>query len=404
MNQLHERFLSVLLEQLQSNKFKARFIKKKLEEAGFKVTENTLDEIEQKIGSFTGDGITIESISTDPSDKIQVFSLDLNKPGEIEECANNILLKSASELIPQLAESVSKTLLKDLKKGASAMLKDRRKQLNDFEASLNRIWGNAIDMLEVFIAIATEAGDHFNNEFKDESDKTKDWVFFCLARLHARACQIASEILTLLKAGYADGALARWRVLYETTVMALFIEKHGANTAEQYFHYDRIEAVKAAEEYNIHCIKLNLRPISKREIAQLERARIRLVAKYGPPYGVGNYGWAASALGKKKVDYKDIEGDVDISHLRPHYKQASANIHATPKGLFFSLSTSTGNILPTGPSVFGLMSPGQLAAISLLQITISFLLLQPNLDRVVLCRMLTNLEKEVGLAFGKVKE
>ncbi|GAB4008041.1 hypothetical protein GCM10028808_13240 [Spirosoma migulaei] len=403
MNQLHERFLSVLLEQLQSNKFKAAFIREKLEEAGFKVTDNTLEEIEQKLGNLTGDGITIESIGVDSDGKIQNFSLDLNKPGEIEEFATNILQKSASELIPQLAESISKTLLKDLKRGAPAMLEGRRKRQNDFETTLNRTWGHAIDMLEVFIVTATESGDDFNNEFKDKADKTKNWVFFCLARLHARACQITSEILTLLKSGYADGALARWRVLYETTVMALFIQKHGASTAEQYFHYDRIEAVKAVEEYNIHYVKLKLRPISKRELAQLERTRIRLVAKYGLPYGVGNYGWAASALGKKKVDYKDIEGDVGVSHLRPYYKQASANIHATPKGLFFSLGTATSNILPTGPSIFGLMSPGQLTAISLLQITTSFLQLQLNVDRVVMCHVLTKLEKEVGLAFGMVQ-
>ena len=64
-------------------------------------------------------------------------------------------------------------------------------------------------------------------------DGQRDYVFEALSRLLARACRIAEEVLVLLKAGYGQGALARWRALHEVAVVADLIAENGEDCAER---------------------------------------------------------------------------------------------------------------------------------------------------------------------------
>ena len=59
--------------------------------------------------------------------------------------------------------------------------------------------------------------------------------------LHANACLVTSEVITLLEAGYSSGATARWRSLHEVAVYAMFIVKHGPGTAERYLRHVHIK-------------------------------------------------------------------------------------------------------------------------------------------------------------------
>ena len=54
--------------------------------------------------------------------------------------------------------------------------------------------------------LADEAGSEFNSEFRPSASKDNNFVFDVLTRLHARSCQITSEIILLLRSGFADGA------------------------------------------------------------------------------------------------------------------------------------------------------------------------------------------------------
>ena len=72
-------------------------------------------------------------------------------------------------------------------------------------------------------------------------------MFEVLLRLHARGIQISKEILVLFRNGYADGAFARWRTLYELSIVGLFISKHGNQIAKQYKDYASVETFKELE-------------------------------------------------------------------------------------------------------------------------------------------------------------
>ncbi|AZG33998.1 DUF5677 domain-containing protein [Shewanella psychromarinicola] len=88
-------------------------------------------------------------------------------------------------------------------------------------------WEGGFDKLDLFYITDQEAGVVFQENFTSIPDLENDPLLGVLMRQHAHACRITSEIIHLLKGGYADGALARWRTLFEISVNCLIINKHG---------------------------------------------------------------------------------------------------------------------------------------------------------------------------------
>ena len=257
----------------------------------------------------------------------------------------------------------------------------------------------------MFIVIALETGENFNNEFRNNEAERNNFVLEALTRLHARSCQVASEVLVLLKSGYADGAHARWRSLHELTAVASFIKTHGNETAERYLLHDNIESLKAANLYQKHYKALGDEPIPQEEYDLIQEVCSKLIARFGKSYK-NNYGWASLALNKDDPTFSDIEEKSGLDHLRPYYKLASHNVHANPKGIMFKLGLlqNTNNILLTGPSNVGFTDPAQGTAISLGNITIALITSKPTIDNLVLSNILLKLTSEIGEEFLKVQK
>jgi hypothetical protein len=93
---------------------------------------------------------------------------------------------------------------------------------------------------------------------------------------------------------------------------------------------------------------------------------------------------------------------VKLDNLSPYYKLASHNVHANPKGISFKLGLGPdrGKVLLAGPSNTGLLDPAQCTALSLLQTTSALLGIRPNLDGVVIMKVLIKLEREIALVFA----
>ena len=292
---------------------------------------------------------------------------------------------------------IAQPILEQLKRDAPSMLRNCRRERRSFESNLARAWRKPLDLLEMLLAIALEAGDEFNHEFRAAASEEQNYVFEVLTRLHARACQITSEILALLRSGYADGAHARWRSLHEIAVIGFFIKSSGNEVAERYLLHDAIESYKAARQYQEHCTRLGYESLSEEEFNEIESTYQHLISRFGPSYK-GDYGWAAPVIGNDRPTFRDIEKKVELDHLRPSYRLASHNVHANPKGVFFKLGLYPGSqdILLAGPSNTGLADPGHGTAISLGQITVALLTTKPNIDRLVICDTLMRLEQEIG--------
>ena len=99
--------------------------------------------------------------------------------------------------------------------------------------------------MEILIHFSLEVGQDFYTSFHeniDISERHLKFTFQNLIRLDAKSALISKEILCLMKNGFPDGALGRWRALHEVAVTSLFILKHGAECSEKHSQYGVVEA------------------------------------------------------------------------------------------------------------------------------------------------------------------
>ena len=211
---------------------------------------------------------------------------------------------------------------------------------------------------------------------------------------------MANEIVTLLYAGFSDGAMARWRTLHEIAVITLFLRDAGEETAERYVEHEVVEARRAARDYVACQSRLGYEPMNQSELEEMERDYHDAIGRFSPSFGE-DYGWAALVLEKKKPSFRDIEQHASLDHLRAHYRMASHNVHANPKGVFFKLGLlAEEDVLLTGPSDVGLADPGSATAVSLVLATLPLLNLQPTIDELVVMSLLERLSGEVKISFA----
>ena len=116
--------------------------------------------------------------------------------------------------------------------------KDYLEQDQDNLNYIESIWGKAFALYKCYIESSTRFSNEFFKYREECKVKTDENKFIALAYINGRAIQVANEILVLMKNGYADAAYARFRTLYELSVIADFIDKHGDNVAKAYIEYD----------------------------------------------------------------------------------------------------------------------------------------------------------------------
>jgi hypothetical protein len=338
----------------------------------------------------------------------QLFSVlvkALKDSGKITD--PNELSKTLGQTIPEIIPKCAEILLKKLKSRSSKMLKERRLYYRQLEKHVFKNWKRPIDLLEMFLVVSLETGDELNKEYRDEANKTNDYIFDVLRRLHARACLTASEILTLLKSGFADGAHARWRTLHEIAVISFFIREHGQNVAKRFLDHEIVESYRQAQDYQKNCRELGYKPITKEELQELEREHDAVLNTYGKDFDDRLWGWIpTNILRKSKRSFKEIENSVKLDWQRPYYNMACYNVHSGPKGTRFRLglvqNDSKKELLLTGPSLFGLADAGQGAAISLYQVTVNLLSIKTTMKRLIIIKTMEKLLGEICSAFYEV--
>jgi hypothetical protein len=310
------------------------------------------------------------------------------------------LTKSYRILAEHAGESAP-AVLKDLRAAAPTMLRQRHALIDGFERRLYETWRDPLDLLEMMIVCCIEGAEAVGDAWPWGKSPDDDVVYDVVRRLQAQGCLVATEVLALLKAGFASGAHARWRSLHELAVTASFIREHGKDTAERFLAHEHVEAFKAATLYQTHCRRLRQRRYTRKEMEVFTLARDAAIQKYGPEFK-GRYGWAAPALGRPCDQFEPLERHVKLDHLRPYYRMASYPVHATAKTINFSLALGNRrDVLLVGGSDLGLSDPGQCMAISLSQITLALLMLWPTTDSILLMRILQLLVDEIGTVFPK---
>lgn len=306
---------------------------------------------------------------------------------------------------PGLIDTVAAKIKTRLDTEAKAFLKDEYKLATAFQQNLFKTWKAPMVRLDAMLACTSE----ILAEKVNQSDTNKK-QFNIANKLYARAIHIAKEISHLLKGGYADGAMARWRSLHETTVITSFLATSDEKLTIRFIDYQAVERLKAAKTYIEHQEFLDFERISPLQLSEYEAEVACLCQKYGNEFKK-EYGWASEKFTQhKRITFKDIEESVNLGFLRIHYNFSSKNIHSGIDSIGFKLglSMSNSNVLLAGPSNEGLIEPLQCTSLSLCYMTNAINTLTPDIashiDAITLWKMHESMKIEAVQAARQLME
>jgi hypothetical protein len=124
------------------------------------------------------------------------------------------------------------------------MLVRHRTDFDGFTRRNLRRWRGAFDLLETIWVCCEEMGRNFNQHFRPEAVQTENFVFEAMTSVHAKSLLVTAEMLCLMKGGFADAALTRWRTLHELNVVATLIFREGQELALRYLAHAHVQEAK----------------------------------------------------------------------------------------------------------------------------------------------------------------
>ena len=316
------------------------------------------------------------------------------------ERAHSRVLEKLPQVIDDASSRVVPPLLSALERRWPRERRAQQRIRHHFQKRLMGRWGKPLGLLRMLLVIALEFGRVINEEARKKGIEPQ--TVNVLTRLHARACQVTEEIICLLSSGLADGAMARWRTLFEIATVTFLVSQFREELAERYLAHDAIESYRAATQFQKYAVQLGYERYQENEFDAFRVAYDATIAKYGKSFA-GSYGWAAKHLNNNDPKLSDLIDASGISHLQPYYKMASHNVHSNPKGALEKLGLhgkSSGPLL-AGPSNFGLADPGNCAALSLTQISTALLNLNPTFDNVICVQVMHSLLGKIADTFSK---
>jgi hypothetical protein len=220
-----------------------------------------------------------------------------------------------------------------------------------------------------------------------------------LSSLHIRACQVTAEIIVLLENGYPDGAMARWRTLHEISVTSTVLSDGGDELARRYLAHEAIEAKQAVEQYAKDHRELGEKPLAARVLRRIANTYASAITEFGPQFK-NKYGWAVGYVGGgSDPKFPDLAAAADRAAMHSYYKQASYNVHASPRGIAQRIGTiDEPGLLIAGATNAGLEEPAARTANTLLQMTSLLFGSNWKLDELVRIQVLINLRDEINRA------
>lgn len=248
---------------------------------------------------------------------------------------------------------------------------EEQAKTDEFISQQRLTWGAGLAASQTMYIMAVESAELFSKfvaeDLDDAERQPKQYTFLALQHMHGRACQIFLEIFHLMRLGFADGAYARWRSMYEICCCADFIRHHGEKIAEQYINQSDTDDQ--------------------------------------------SYRWAKGALDEqgKKLDagsFSQIQKIVNVdSGWLAQYKLACFTTHASPQGTFGRLANgSAENLIPVGHSNYGITTAAEHSAICLCWITGEFITLFHHLDSDARCKLLSEWIEVVRNAYFTAHE
>ena len=158
-----------------------------------------------------------------------------NTPQAIEKAIEDIYAdKRYQEAICEIYKKESQKRARLIRKLSYEKVLYERAYENEFLARQDQIWGEAFITSEILYICTLESAESYSTFVAEQYKGTVSYLFCALRMIHGRAMQMYLEIICLIKNGFADGAYARWRSLYELAIISAFIKKYGESVAKSY--------------------------------------------------------------------------------------------------------------------------------------------------------------------------
>ncbi len=300
---------------------------------------------------FKGDSLD-DIVVTALNDLLEQWTSDGLSDAEIMQKLNSCDIQGAYE---HLTKAVREDSFSFFKEHMFEIALEEKANAGEFFARQEQSWGKCFAASQTMYTMAVESAEAYSKFITENTDaeivKEKQYTLLVLQHIHGRACQEFLEILYMLRLGFADGAYARWRSMYELCCNAKFIVTYGEQIAQKYYEQSDTDDQKFTWATGVTC----------------------------------NSG---QVLGKKP-NFNDIQDNCEIDpDWKTQYKLACLVNHGSPQGTFKRLANGPGtNCIPIGHSNYGIPLPAIQSAISLLWITHMFLSLIPsaeNISRILL--------------------
>ncbi len=378
----------------------AEYCAKQLASQGVEISQERLEVLKEK---FSVPLSELTSISLDwPDVDESRVSLSFDSKEVLEFAQDRI--GEFEEFIRKTIDSTARYQYGVFKVAALELTKSYQRDSALLAADRQWMWGDAIDFLTCCVcANETFATDAVRRmlKWRRGHERTRKTT---LLRLHSRVCQVAKEVIALIEAGFADGAYARWRSLHEIRVTAEFLSIVDAVVSQTYVDHLEVGRLKAMYEMEKRDqVAGRRRTVSKRTVTKQKKTVEDLARKWGASFREEN-GWAASALGKPRLTFRDIEEFATQGNGRLHYKLASQQVHAHEFAFHSRPSTLAlfGDYCLTGPSNLGLNEPARLTAFTIMQLSLLLLGDDSDLDSIVVSKCLLKLTLDTEKAFEEV--
>ncbi|MFN8624101.1 MAG: DUF5677 domain-containing protein [Chloroflexota bacterium] len=271
-----------------------------------------------------------------------------------------------------------------------------------FERSLaSWPWGPGFTGLDHLIVVSGRAGVRHWRRGAADVKRDQDARWWALALLHRRALLVTSEVRALLRSGHASGALARWRTLYEVSVVAMFLQEHDDETAGRYLAHEAVQRANDLRGLMAAGDAFASSLPDEDQIREIFAEEKRLRRLYGKAFAQP-YGWARNAFDKRKVpQLTDLERSLSWGHWRPYVNLAHGPIHAGAHALYFDIGVPDDwEVGPAGATNMGMLDPGQFTAISLAMCMTAWLTVRPDIESLADAIALGDLADLVSEAFA----
>ncbi len=320
----------------------------------------------------------------DEDDSLNIIESAIAASLDHTEMDDEQAAQKVAELFELLREDCKNSSIDSYKKSAAEDLANIREDIKGFEERNFSRWKPAFDHLEMLWHVAQELGEAHGKNVQRRNDENNNATMAALAHAFPKSLLVVQEIICLLKGGFPDGALARWRSLHELSVTAMYIAEYGERAALQYLSSFHFSARRAADQMNRYSERSGLNGFTAEEIQEFDERCAVAERVLGRKIDKDKNGeWPKITI--THPTFAHVEESVGMDHWRPWYKWASSYIHANhrPADKSLGLAEATVPINLVGASNSGFVDPFQLTALSLAQLVATYLSHSINLDRIV---------------------